>query len=220
VRKFYHPIRLAVKRLSDGTCLAPRGTPRIRFVVGFTLAAGYLAAAPAQAQRPAPGAGSWALGASIAVNAPIDESFENSLGVSGHVEAAVSPRVTVRGQAGIGWWNLDPLQGLVGSVHPLAVVGNVVFNWKRGAARPYVTAGAGMYRDAIKRVVSSRSTVRVGETHAGLNVGGGLEFSQTRRSAFTAELLYHRVPDFGEPLSFANGSFWSASVGVKTYVGR
>jgi len=120
--------------------------PRIRFVLGFAVGAGWLAAAPAQAQQHASDAGLWTLGASIGVNAPTDESFQNSVAVSGNVEAVVSPRVTVRAQAAIGWWNLEPLQGLVGSVHPLSVVGNVVYNWKRGAAHPYVTAGAGMYR--------------------------------------------------------------------------
>ena len=189
--------------------------PMIR--LGFACAA-CLAAAPVQAQRHAPDPGTLTAGASLNVDVPADDSFTKSLALSGSVEAAVTPRVAVRAQVGVAWWNLEPLQGLVGSVHPLHVAGNIVYRWETGASHPYVTGGAGVYRYAVERVVSSRSTVRASQTHAGLNVGGGFEFFETRRSAVTAEVLYHRVPDFGSPLAFTNGSFWSFAIGMNAYL--
>jgi len=146
--------------------------------------------------------------------------LSRGVGLAGVFEVYLMPRLSVRGQIGTAWLDLEPLQGLVGSVHPIFVIGNVVYNWEASTAvRPYVTAGGGFYRYAIERVVSSRSTVDVDDDHSGVHFGGGLEYFFTRRATMTLELLYHKVGDLGSPLAFTNtdGTFWSFNVGAKQY---
>lgn len=181
---------------------------------------GLFAATPALAQRRVPDAGMWGAGASIGATVPTDVSFDIGLQVGGNIEAYLMPRLSVRGQLGTAWWDLKALQGLVGSVRPTFVAGNLVYNWEGGAVHPYVTAGVGIYRYAIERVVSSRSTVTAIDTHAGVNLGGGFEYFSARRATITGELLYHRVGELASLLTFTNGTFWSFAIGAKAYVGR
>jgi hypothetical protein len=74
--------------------------------LGFACAA-CLAAAPVQAQRHAPDPGTLTAGRSLNVDVPADDSFTNSLALSGNLEAAVTPRVAVRAQVGAAWWKTD-----------------------------------------------------------------------------------------------------------------
>jgi hypothetical protein len=191
----------------------------IILILAFAFVA-LFAATPALAQRRVPDAGMLGAGASVGATVPTDFSVDSGLAVGGTIEGYLTPRPSVRGQLYTAWWDFQPLQGLVGSVRPTFVVGHLVYNWERGAVHPYVTVGGGMYRYAIERVVSSRSTVNATDTHGGLNLGGGFEYFLRRRETMTVELLYHRVGELASPLAFTNGTFWSFAIGLKAYVGR
>jgi hypothetical protein len=173
------------------------------------------AAAPAFAQR-APAAGMWAVGGSAGASLPTDPSLDKGLDVAASLEGYLTSRVSVRGQIGGSWWDIVG-RNFTGTVTPLHLDGNVLYNWEGGKVHPYVTTGVGMYR--------YRSTIAGApdgsDTHAGFNIGGGIEYFFTRRATFTAEALYHKVGAFNTPVTtFNDGSFWSIDVGLKAYVGR
>jgi len=173
------------------------------------------AAAPAVAQR-APAPGMWAVGGSVGVSVPADPSLDKGLDVAASVEGYLTSRVSVRGQLGGSWWDIVG-RNFTGTVTPLRLDGNILYNWEGGKVHPYVTAGVGMYR--------YRSTIAGApdgsDTDAGFNVGGGFEYFLTRRATVTGEALYHKVGSFNTPVTtFNDGSFWSIDVGLKTYLGR
>lgn len=170
---------------------------------------------PASAQRRAarvPDAGMAAIGGWIGASLPTDASFKNGIELAGNVEGYVTPRVSVRGQLGWTTWDITG-RGFAGTVKPLFVDGNLVYNWEGGAIHPYVTAGVGVYHYNFDIVGAPGS-----DNKFGANVGGGVELFLTRRSAFTAEALYHavsnpvrsRVTDF-------NPRFWTLAAGLKHY---
>jgi hypothetical protein len=183
-----------------------------------------LGAVPASAQRrtraqraPArasmPDAGTWAIGGSLGVSLPADPSLDTGLDVAGTVEGYLTPRVSVRGQLGGAWWDITG-RHFTGTVKPLYLDGNLVYNWEGGALHPYVTAGVGMY----KYRSTESGAVDGSDTKAGFNVGGGLEYFFTRDATVTGEALYHKVGAFNTPLAvFTDGSFWSLSIGMKKY---
>jgi len=191
------------------------------FIVALSLVLG---AVPASAQRrtraqraPArasmPDAGTWAIGGSLGVSLPADPSLDKGLDVAGTVEGYLTPRVSVRGQLGGAWWDITG-RHFTGTVKPLYLDGNLVYNWEGGALHPYVTAGVGMY----KYRSTESGVVDGSDTKAGFNLGGGLEYFFTRDATVTGEALYHKVGAFNTPLAvFTDGSFWSLSIGLKKY---
>jgi opacity protein-like surface antigen len=174
------------------------------------------AATPAQAQRRVPDTGMWGAGASIGAAVPSDPSLDNGLQLTGNVEGYVTPRVSVRGQ--LGGASTDIIgRNFSGTVSPLFVTGNVVYNWEGGMLHPFVTGGLGMYRFTADEAGAPKRS----DTKAGFNLGGGIEYFVTRHATMTAELLYHKVDEFSTPLArFNDGSFWSFGVGAKAYLGR
>jgi hypothetical protein len=197
---------------------------QIRLMLSILALSFALGAAPASAQRrtraqraPArasmPDAGTWAIGGSLGVALPADPSLDEGLDVAGTIEGYLTPRVSVRGQLGGAWWDITG-RHFTGTVKPLYLDGNLVYNWEGGAIHPYVTAGVGMYtyRSTESGVVDGS------DTKAGFNVGGGLEYFVTRDTTVTGEALYHKVGAFDTPLAvFTDGSFWSLSIGMKKY---
>ena len=160
-----------------------------------------------------PDAGTWAIGGSLGVSLPADPSLDTGLDVAGTVEGYLTPRVSVRGQLGGAWWDITG-RHFTGTVKPLYLDGNLVYNWEGGALHPYVTAGVGMY----KYRSTESGVVDGSDTKAGFNVGGGLEYFFTRDATVTGEALYHKVGAFNTPLAvFTDGSFWSLSLGMKKY---
>jgi hypothetical protein len=196
----------------------------IRFTLSIVALSVILGAAPASAQRrtraqraPArasmPDAGTWAIGGSLGVSLPADPSLDKGLDVAGTVEGYLTPRVSVRGQLGGAWWDITG-RHFTGTVKPLYLDGNLVYNWEGGALHPYVTAGVGMY----KYRSTESGAVEGADTKAGVNLGGGLEYFFTRDATVTGEALYHKVGAFNTPLAvFTDGSFWSLSIGLKKY---
>ncbi len=218
VQFHYFKRRAGLKRRGPGAGVSSLGilfahmhimrTTHVFLVIAFAASA---AGSPALAQR-APASGMWAIGGSIGATVPADSGLSNGLEVAGNIENYVTPRVSIRGQLGISSWDVVG-RGFTGSVKPLRLDGNIVYNWEHVAWHPYVTGGVGMYRyDA------SLSGASGADTHAGVDVGGGIEYFVRRRAAFTAEALYHRVDTFSTPLATFRGSFWSFDVGVKAYL--
>jgi hypothetical protein len=160
-----------------------------------------------------PDAGTWAIGGSLGASLPSDPSLDKGLDVAGSVEGYLTPRVSVRGQLGGAWWDITG-RHFTGTVKPLYLDGNLVYNWEGGALHPYITAGVGMYSYRSKE-----SGVADGsDTKAGFNAGGGIEYFFTRDATVTGEALYHKVGAFNTPLTvFTDGSFWSLSIGMKKY---
>jgi opacity protein-like surface antigen len=187
---------------------------RIRLIVAVILSILFLSA-PASAQRRArvPAAGSWAVGGSIGGSLPSDPSLDKGLDVAGILEGYLTPRVSVRGQVGASWWDITG-RHFTGTVKPLRLDGNLVYNWEGGAWHPYVTGGVGMYRYAS----AESGAPEASDTKIGVNIGGGIEYFFTRDATVTGEALYHKVDAFNTPLTaFADGSYWTLSLGVKKY---
>jgi hypothetical protein len=108
-----------------------------------------LAAAPAFAQRrarsPVPDTGMIGIGGSFGASVPQDPSLANGPQLTGNVEGYLTPRVSVRAQVGGGWRDITG-RGFTGSVKPVFLDGNIVYNWEGGVLHPFATGGIGMYR--------------------------------------------------------------------------
>jgi hypothetical protein len=172
------------------------------------------AAVPASAQRRVPAAGMWAFGASTGAAGPSDASLDTGLQLAGTIERYMTPRVSIRGQLGASWWDITG-RHFSGTLTPVFLDGNVVYNWEGGVWHPFVTGGVGLYRYHASESATQDRT----DTKAGVNVGGGVELFLTRRATMTTELDYHKVGDVATPLAtFTDGSFWRFAVGAKIYV--
>jgi outer membrane protein with beta-barrel domain len=170
-------------------------------------------AATAAAQGRVPAQGMWGLGASIGAAVPADASLQNGVELAGTLENYLTPRVSIRGQLGGAWSDITG-RTFSGTVRPVYVDGNVVYNWEGGVVHPYVTGGVGLYRFHTSESGAPDSS----DTKAGFNVGGGIELFFTRRATMTTELLYHKVDSFDSALTrFNDGSFWRFAIGAKTY---
>jgi hypothetical protein len=177
-----------------------------------TLLTWLIGVSPALAQRRAPDTGMVGVGASVGVDIPSDAALDKGLDLAANIEGYLTRRVSVRGQLGGAWWDIVG-QRFAGTVKPLYVDGNIVYNWEGGAVHPYVTAGIGMYRFRFEQAGLEGS-----DTKAGFNVGGGVEYFFTPRATVTGEVLYHKVDSFATPVTaFGDGSFWRIAMGMKTY---
>jgi hypothetical protein len=155
----------------------------------------------------------FAVGASVGGTFTRSAFLGNGLGVDVIVEDHLAPRVSIRGQVGAAWWDIVGLS-YAGTMQPLYVAANLVVNVPIGQWRPYATVGGGAYRFAF-----SEGDVDGSKTTGGFDIGGGIERFFSRRSALTAEGLYHKVdlvPTNRAVLGF-RGAFWVASVGIKQY---
>ena len=168
------------------------------------------------AQRRTPAAGMWALGGSVGASVPTDPSLGNGLDLAGKLEGYLTPRVSIRGQLG-GMWSDVVGRNFTGTVSPFFVDGNIVYNWEGGVVHPFVTGGVGMYRYRSSILGAPAMT----DTRPGVDVGGGLELFYHRRTAVTAEVLYHAVSQIDTPVTaFNQGQFWTFGVGLKQYFDR
>ena len=188
---------------------------RIHLIVAAILI-GFIAV-PASAQprtrARVPNSNSWAIGGSLGAGLPSDPSLDKGLDVAGDIEGYLTPRVSIRGQLGATWWDITG-RHFTGTIKPLYLDGNIVYNWEGGAWHPYVTGGIGMYRYAA----TESGAADASDTKAGVNIGGGIEYFFARDATVTGEALYHKVGAFATPLTvFTDGSFWTISIGVKKY---
>lgn len=184
--------------------------------LSFVFVLATLAAAPAEAQRRSggrvPDTGMTAVGGWIGVSVPDDASFKKGLEGAGTIESYVTPRVSVRGELGVTSWDITG-RGFTGSVKPVFVTGNVVYNWEGGAVHPYVTAGIGLYHYNFDIVAAPGS-----DNKFGANLGGGVELFFTRRSTIVGDALYHAVSNpTHSPVADLDPRFWTVSFGLKHY---
>ena len=183
----------------------------IRFVVALSVL--LMGATQASAQRRVPNTGMWALGGSIGGGVPSEPSLNNGLELAGNLERYFTPRVSIRGQLGGAWSDIVG-RGFNGTVNPVFVDGNIVYNWEGGVLHPFVTGGVGLYHYRSFESGAGNG----GDTRPGVNLGGGLEYFYSRRGTITFETLYHAVNEVKTPLTtFNNGQFWTVGVGVKRY---
>jgi hypothetical protein len=155
----------------------------------------------------------WAIGGSVGAGVPSDPSLGNGFDLAGNLEGYVTPRVSIRAQLGGTW--LDVVgRHFTGTINPVFLDGNLVYNWEGGAVHPFVTGGVGMYR--YRSLIDGAAAMT--DTRPGVDVGGGVELFYHRRTAMTAEALYHAVSQVNSPVTtFNQGQFWTFGVGVKQY---
>jgi len=185
----------------------------LRLIVSLSLLVFVIGTSHAYAQRRVPETGMWGVGGWIGAGVPMDASLDNGFGFAGNVERYVTPRVSIRGQLGGTWADIVG-RHFTGTVNPVFLDGNVVYNWEGGNLHPFVTGGGGIYfyKSSID---GSRSMT---DTKPGLDFGGGLELFFDRRTTMTAEALYHVVSSVDSALAtFPDGKFWTFGVGVKRY---
>jgi hypothetical protein len=182
-------------------------------VVAFAVTA-FIGVAPAAAQRrPVPDYGMVGLGGSIGASVPSEASLQSGPDLAGNVEGYLTPRVSIRGQLGTRWWDITGRR-VTGTVQPLYVDGNVVYNWEGGVIHPYVTGGFGVYHYAFD-IPGVNGT----DNKFGGDFGGGLEFFFRRYVTLTGEVLYHAVSTpVHSPVGDFESRFWSVRMGVKKYL--
>jgi hypothetical protein len=179
-------------------------------------AAFVLIALPAAAQSgPVPARGMSAFGLSLGAAMPGDDGLTSGLilGVSG--ETYFSRRVSLRGQLSGAWFGLESNRDDRDDdgVRPLAVAGNLVYNWEHGIWHPYATAGLGVYTFRF-----TEGDVDSHDTTVGFNLGGGIEYFLHRQDTLTAEVLFHPlVGDVHSRFSTYTPWFWSIAGGYKRY---
>jgi opacity protein-like surface antigen len=184
-------------------------------LLALVVAAFVGSALPAAAQRrtPVPNTGMWAIGGSLGGGIPQDASLGSGVDLAGNIEAYLSPRVSIRGQLG-GASNDIVNRGFAGTISPVYVDGNLVYNWEGGVWHPYVTGGLGVYRFRASENLVPTAT----DTALGVDVGGGIEYFLNRRVTLTGEVLFHDVGQIQTPLTtFNQGNFWTTTFGLKRY---
>jgi len=168
-----------------------------------------------------PAAGDVAVGGSIGLADPRHSNLDTGFLISGNVEKYLTPRLSVRGQAGAAWWDLTGFQTLTGSLNPFFADGNVVYNWEHGVWHPFATGGLGMYRYGYSEIPRAGAVEVTGsQTKLGVDFGGGIEYFFAPRATLVAEGLFHKVGEVPTPDALfrtGGGSFFSLTGGVKKY---
>jgi|KBSSwiStaDraftv2_1062776.scaffolds.fasta_scaffold505051_2 hypothetical protein len=165
-----------------------------------------------QARRPVPDAGMFAVGVQVGASLPNEPFFTNGFDLAASAEGYFTPRVSVRGQLSGAWWDIFG-HTYSGTVDPVVLDGNLVYNFERGKWHPYVTGGVGMYHYRY-----TEGSTMSSETKAGFDLGGGAEYFLSRRDAVTGEALAHIVPgDAHGALSIYRPGFWTIAFGYKRY---
>jgi len=185
------------------------------------IALAVLLASPAAAQqrrraaapRPVPDRGMNAVGVQIGAGMPADVALKNGIDLTGTLEHYFSQRVSFRGAVSGAWFDIFG-HSFDGTVSPVALDGNVVYNWEGGAWHPYVTGGLGLYHYRFTEAGLAST-----QNKLGIDLGGGVEYFFTRRDTLLGEALVHVIP--GDDLSGTRAGYqagcWSLSGGYKKY---
>jgi hypothetical protein len=184
----------------------------LRFIVALSLLS-MIGVSQAFAQRGVPAEGTWAVGGSVGAGVPSDPSLGNGIDLAGNLEGYLTPRVSIRGQ--LGGTTADIVgRHFTGTVNPVFLDGNIVYNWQGGVLHPFVTGGVGMY--GYRSSISGAATMT--DTRPGVDFGGGVEVFYNRRTTMTAEALYHAVSQVDTAVTtFNQGQFWTLGFGLKRY---
>src|SRR5262245_7095944 len=133
-------------------------------------------AAPAIAQErrdirgPVPAPGMVALGGSFGAAPPLEGSFTTGPVLTGNIEGYLTRRLSIRGQVSGAWWDITG-RSFTGSVQPVALDGNVVYNFEGGKIHPFLTGGVGLYHYRF-----NENQIDGSANKPGFNGGGGIEY--------------------------------------------
>lgn len=186
-----------------GTCAA---------MLGLLALATPAAAQTRRAARPVPDKGMVTVDFGIGASFPAEDAAQGGLVLSAGAERYFTRRVSVRGMLSGDWWDIKD-RNYEGTIKPVAINGNVVYNWEHGTWHPYVTGGIGFYHFRFEE-----ATVDSSDTKFGVDLGGGAEYYFTRRDSLTGELLVHIVTDDASGrLSTYGTKYWTLSGGYKKY---
>ncbi len=185
---------------------------------GITIAIGVTPAAAQGGRGPVPDGGMVGIGGSVGVSVPTDDRVKAGPFVAGNIEGYLTPRVSIQGQVGAAWQDLHSGQPFSGTIKPLWIDANIVYNWEGGKWHPYVTGGVGMYRYRYEES-SSRGSFEGSDTGVGVNVGGGIEYFFTLHATVTGDVRYHQIGEVATALvPFDPARFWTFSIGLKKYL--
>jgi len=168
--------------------------------------------APRRGGDPVPAPGMNAVGISGGFSLPAADDLNAGPALAVNYERYLTRRVSVRGQFGGAWEDIEG-HSFQGTVKPMWMMGNVVYNWEGGKVHPYVTGGLGLehYRYDESGLTSSTN-------HFGGNLGGGADIFFTRRDAITAEVLAHLVEgDLQSRATYDSPMYWTILFGYKKY---
>ncbi len=193
-----------------------------RGLIGAAIVVGTAPALNAQTrpvQRPAPAArgsvpdrGMMAIGFSIGPSFPTSDDLSTGFALAANVERYFTPRVSVRGQLGGAWEDIHG-HSFTGTVKPMSLDGNVVYNWEGGKIHPYATGGLGYYRYRY-----TEGNLDSSDNHFGGNLGGGVEYFFSRHDTITGEVLAHIVAGKAEGLlATYDSTYWTLTFGYKHY---
>ncbi|HET9373171.1 MAG TPA: porin family protein [Vicinamibacterales bacterium] len=186
----------------------------VHVLAAASLVAMLVAPAAAQTRQagPVPDQGMFAIGLSIGVAFPSDDFLETGWNLGAGGEYYFTPRISARGQLSGAWFDIFG-HSFDGTVKPLAINGNIVYNWEHGKWHPYATGGFGLYHYRFDEDERDSS-----DTKAGLDLGGGIEYFFTRHDTLTGELLVHIVPgDADSDRGEYKTGYWTLMFGYKKY---
>jgi opacity protein-like surface antigen len=175
----------------------------------------------AAAQAPVPDTGMTAGGLTLGMSVPHDDALDSGVDLGVQLERYVTPRVSVRAKVSGAWFDIEG-RPFPGTMHPIAIEGNIVHNWERGAWHPYATAGVGWYRygfDEGEEIEDDDdSEFESDDDKFGVNFGGGLEYFLSLEDTLLGEFQLRVVPGRTESLlSDYEPGYWSLVFGYKRY---
>ena len=168
---------------------------------------------PAAAQARVPDAGMWGLGFKAGVSMPFDDALSTAFDMGVSLEGYVTPRVSIRGQVAGTWFDIKG-RPFGGTVSPMAMTGNLVYNWELGKWHPFATGGLGIYR-----VRFDENDLNSSDTKLGVDFGGGMEYFFTRRDVLIGEMTVHFIGDdrVDSARSDYESRYWTILGGYKRY---
>jgi opacity protein-like surface antigen len=171
-----------------------------------------LAAAPAVAQSQVPGHDMTAVGFTVGASLPYDDALDTGADLGVQFERYLDPRVSIRGKFSSAWLDIAT-RAFDGTVQPIAIEGNLVYNWERGVWHPYATAGAGLYHFKFKE-----AELKSDHNKFGVNFGGGIEYFLSRRDTILGEVGFRVIPGRTDSLlSDYEPGYWTITFGYKKY---
>lgn len=202
------------------------------------LAAAFLSgiAWPSAAQVPEPYGGRFAIGAVIGGAVPVGNRLDNGFYAGATLLLSIGSHAALSAEAGANRVAVDR-PGFRSDLMPRFVDLNLLFHWRRGPFRPYITGGVGVYRYTI--AVSSEAfidpalrnqlvalglnpavnsaPIETRHDERGANLGGGFEYFFTRRSAVMMDVRAHVMQRNFVQVAPFDGAFVNVAVGFKQY---
>ena len=166
---------------------------------------------------------------------PTAERLDNGRYAGATFTVSIASHLALSTEAGADWVDIDR-PGVRSDLMPRFANLNLLVHWRRGAFRPFITGGVGVYRYtitfssdafidpalrdslvALGLSPTSRSTpIETRHDEWGANLGGGFEYFFTRRSAMLMEIRGHGTRNFVQIVPL-DGVFVNAAVGFRQY---